>query len=61
MSFELNAKAINFLIDAVEAKIGILQGSQKSGASDENLVADASNDIAYYRSLIAKLRENNHC
>jgi hypothetical protein len=57
MSFELDAKAVRFIVDAIQSKIAELVALQSSHAKDENIVADASNDIMYYKALIAQLRE----
>jgi hypothetical protein len=57
MSFELDAKAVRFIVDAIQSKIAELVALQSSHEKDENIVADASNDIMYYKALIAQLRE----
>jgi hypothetical protein len=57
MTFELDPKAVRFLIDAVQSKILELTNRQNTHANDENIVSEASNDIMYYKSLIAKLSE----
>ena len=57
MSFELDAKAVRFIVDAIQSKIAELVALQGAHAKDENVVADASNDIMYYKALIAQLRD----
>jgi hypothetical protein len=57
MVIELESKAIRFLVDAIQSKILELTSLQNKHSNDENIVADASNDIAYYRSLIKKISE----
>jgi hypothetical protein len=57
MSFELDAKAVRFIIDAIQSKIAELVALQGTHAKDENIVADTSNDIMYYKALIAQFRE----
>lgn len=54
MSFDLDPKAVRFIVDAINAKIEGLE-AVRSSSENENAVADASNDVGYYRSLIAKL------
>ena len=55
MSFELDPKAVRFIVDAITLKIAQLQELQADNPGDENAIADASNDIMYYRSLMQKL------
>jgi hypothetical protein len=57
MAIELDPKAIHFLVDAIQTKILELTSLQNIHSNDEDIVADASNDIAYYRSLIKKISE----
>jgi hypothetical protein len=57
MTFELDPKAVRFLIDAIQSKIVELTNHQNIHANDENIVAEVSNDVMYYKSLIAKLND----
>jgi hypothetical protein len=57
MSFDLDAKAVRFIVEAIQSKIAELVALQGAEAKDENIVAESSNDIMYYRALIAQLRE----
>jgi hypothetical protein len=57
MTVDLDPKAMRFLVDAVHSKILELTNHQKTHSNDENIVAEVSNDIMYYRSLIEKLSE----
>jgi hypothetical protein len=57
MKFELDPKAVRFLVDAVQVKISELTNHQNTHSNDENIVSEVSNDIMYYKSLIAKLSE----
>jgi hypothetical protein len=57
MMFELDPKAVRFLVDAIQSKISELTNLQNMHPNDENIVADASNDIMYYRSLIKHISE----
>ena len=57
MKYELDHKAKHFLVNAINSKIVELKNSQKENPTDENIIADASNDIMYYDSLIVRLSE----
>jgi hypothetical protein len=48
MTFELDPKASRFLVAAIQSKIAELTNLQTTHPKDENVVADASNDIMYY-------------
>jgi hypothetical protein len=54
MNFDLDSKAARFLITAIKCKIESLEADQKANPSDEDLIAEASNDMGYYRALIGK-------
>jgi hypothetical protein len=56
MSANLDPKAVRFIIDAINCKIDHLKQSQTDNKHDENLCADASNDIAYYGCIIEDLK-----
>jgi hypothetical protein len=55
MPIDLDPKAIRFIVDAINCKIDRLKQSQIDHKDIENICADASNDIAYYRCIIEDL------
>jgi hypothetical protein len=57
MIVELDPKAIRFLVAAIQSKISELKSLQVAHPNDENIVADASNDIMYYESLVKKISQ----
>jgi hypothetical protein len=57
MMVELDPKAIRFLVAAIQSKISELKSLQVAHPNDENIVADASNDIMYYESLVKKISQ----
>jgi hypothetical protein len=56
MSINLDPKAVRFIIDAINCKIDNLKQSQIDNKYNEDLYADASNDIAYYGCIIEDLK-----
>jgi hypothetical protein len=57
MLINLDPKAVRFIIDAINCKIDHLKQSQIDHENDEDLCADASNDIGYYDCLIEDLNK----
>jgi hypothetical protein len=56
MPIDLDPKAVRFIIDAITVKIAALQAEQKANPDNEDINADASNDIAYYRCIIDDMK-----
>jgi hypothetical protein len=61
MSINLDPKAIRFIIDAINCKIDHLEQITIGQKENEDLCADASNDIGYYGCLIASLQSASQC